>query len=97
MRIFTYFIAIILIILGLSFALLNASPVKLNYYIGTASISLSLLLVLTVGLGILIGFIVSIGSLLKQKKKNYHLKSRIKQLESQIVTPPAQSQGSELK
>ncbi len=87
MRIFTYLIAIILIIFGLSFALLNASPVTLNYYIGSKSISLSLLLVLTVGLGILIGFIFSLAPILRLKKKNYHLKNRVKQLEQEVVTP----------
>lgn len=85
MRIFTYIIAIILIIFGLTFALLNANPVKLNYYIGTANISLSLLLVLTVGLGILIGFIVSLAPIFRLKKKNYQLKNRVKQLEQELA------------
>lgn len=85
MRIFSYLIAIVLILFGLTFALLNASPVKLNYYLGTATLSLSLLLIITVGLGILIGFIFSLIPILKLKKKNYHLKNRVKQLEQNIV------------
>jgi putative membrane protein len=86
MRIISFIIAIILIVFGLTFALLNAKPVELNYYIGTAEISLSLLLVLTVGLGIIIGFIFTLGSIIKLKQKNYHLKSRVKQLEQEIVS-----------
>lgn len=86
MRIISYIIAIILILFGLSFALLNASPVKLNYYVGSIDISLSLLLVLTVGLGILIGFIVALGRILKLKNKNYQLKSRLKQVEHELVS-----------
>ncbi|MBA2655088.1 MAG: LapA family protein [Gammaproteobacteria bacterium] len=85
MRILSYIVAIILVIFGLTFALLNASPVQLNYYIGTTSLSLSLLLILTVGLGIVIGLIACIGPILKQKRKNYHLRQRVKQLEQQIV------------
>lgn len=86
MRIISYIIAIILILFGLSFALLNARPVNLNYYIGSVDISLSLLLILTVGLGILIGLIVCIGPILKLKTKNHQLKTRVRQLEQEIVT-----------
>jgi lipopolysaccharide assembly protein A len=85
MRIFLIIIAIIIAILGLTFALLNAAPVMLNYYIGTLTISLSLLLVLTVGIGILIGFLATLSSILKLKRKNYQLKSRIKQLEHEVL------------
>ena len=86
MRIITYIVAIILILFGLTFALLNATAVKLNYYVGTTEISLSLLLILTVGLGILIGFIVSLGPVLKLKRKNYQLRTRVKQLEQEVVS-----------
>jgi lipopolysaccharide assembly protein A len=85
MRIISSIIAVILIILGLSFALLNANPVVLNYYVGNIRISLSLLLVLAVGLGILIGFSISIGSILKLKRKNHLYKNRVKQLEQEII------------
>lgn len=85
MRIFSYIVAIILIVFGLTFSLLNASPVMLNYYIGSAKISLSLLLILTVGLGMLIGFIVLLGPILRLKKRNYQLRNRVKQLEQEAV------------
>lgn len=85
MRIFSYLFALILIILGLSFALLNASPVRLNYYLGTVSISLSLLLVLTVGLGIVVGLIFSLAPIFRLKRKNYHLRNRVKQLEQEVA------------
>ncbi len=86
MRIFTFLVAIILIVLGLTFALLNAMPVNLNYYFGVKEISLSLLLVLAVGLGILIGFIVALGRILKMKKRDYQLKNRIRQLEKEVAS-----------
>jgi putative membrane protein len=86
MRIIVYIILIILILFGLSFALLNANIVKLNYYLGTVEIPLSLLLLLTVALGVVIGLIASLGPFLKLKRKNHQLHLRIKQLEHQIVT-----------
>lgn len=85
MRIFSYIVAIVLILFGLTFALLNARPVELNYYLGTIKISLSLLLIFTVGLGILIGVIFSLGSWIRLKRKNFQLRSRIKQLEHEVL------------
>lgn len=85
MRIISYIIAIILVIFGLTFALLNASPVTLNYYIGTTHISLSLLLVITIGIGILIGLLASLGPILKLKRTNYRLKSRLRKLEQEVI------------
>lgn len=81
MRIISYIILVIIVILGLSFALLNAEPVTLNYYIGTRQISLSLLLVLFLGVGVVFGLIVAIIPILKLKSKNRHLKSQLKQLQ----------------
>lgn len=86
MRIFSYIVAIILIFLGITFSILNATPVALNYYVGTTHISLSLLLVLTLGAGILIGFVVSLPPLLRAKRKIYRLKNRVKQVEQELVT-----------
>lgn len=85
MRILSFIIAIILIVLGLTFALLNATPVTLNYYLGSQEISLSLLLVLAVGFGTLIGFIVSIGKILRLKNKIHQQKNRLKQLEKELA------------
>jgi lipopolysaccharide assembly protein A len=84
MKIISYIVIIILIILGLTFALLNAQSVTLNYYLGSLNISLSLLLVITIGLGILMGLILALFPILKLKTGNYHLKSHIKQLERAI-------------
>lgn len=94
MRFFSYIIAILLILFGLSFAILNASPVKLNYYLGTTTIALSLLLVLTVGVGILIGFIVSLGKFFKLKRKIHHLRHRVRDLEAEILSVKVTKDGS---
>jgi len=71
-------------ILGLIFAILNSGQVAFNYYIGTKLISLSLLLVLTLGIGIIIGFVFTLISVIKQKKENYKLKSHIKDIEKEL-------------
>jgi putative membrane protein len=71
-------------VLGLIFAILNSAQVSFNYYLGVKQISLSLLLVLTLGVGIIIGFIFTLISVIKQKKENYRLKTRIKDIEKEL-------------
>jgi len=85
MRILTYILVIIIAIFGLSFALLNATPVTFNYYIGTISLSLSLLLILCLGIGIIIGMILLLPSLIRLKNINYNLKRQLKKLSPTTV------------
>jgi len=78
MRIFSYVILVIIIALGITFAALNAETVNLNYYLGVRPISLSLLLVLCLGVGVLLGLLIALFPLIRLKKVNYHLKSQLK-------------------
>ena len=84
MKIFSTIIVLFIILLGLSFAILNSSPVTLNYYFGTKDISLSLLLASTLGFGALLGLILFFPTFLKLKRKHFKLKSRIKQVEREV-------------
>ena len=47
MKIFSYIFIVLLVILGITFALLNANQVNIDYYIGTIKSPLSLLLILS--------------------------------------------------
>ncbi len=84
MRIFTYLVLLIIIILGVSFAVLNASDVTLNYYFGTLQLSLSILLVLTLAVGAIIGVLFSLVPLVKLKHKNMRLKAKVKQASQEV-------------
>jgi putative membrane protein len=85
MRIFSYIILLVVVILGLTFAMLNAEPVSLNYYAGTRTISLSLLLVLSIGIGVVIGLLLALKPLLRLKRKNYQLKNNLRHTEKEII------------
>lgn len=85
MRIISTLVTLLLIILSLTFAFMNAETVTLHYYTGSTRIALPFLLALTLGLGILLGFLASFKSILSLKKKNYQLKHRIKLLEQEAV------------
>lgn len=80
MRIFSFIIVIFILLLGITFAVMNATPVTLHYYVGTKTFSLSLLLALCFGGGVLLGFLLMLWPLLKQKHVNRRL---TKQLQSE--------------
>ncbi len=85
MRLFSSLILLIVIFLGLSFSSLNNEQVVFNYYFGTKNIALSLLLILALGCGILIGFLVAIASWVKLKRDNLKIKSRLKMVEKELT------------
>ena len=60
MRIIRYLFIFILLILALTFALLNANPVEINYYIGAGKLPLSLLLVITFAIGCMVGLLITL-------------------------------------
>lgn len=84
MRILGLIIILILILLGVSFAILNSEVVHVNYYFGMNNMPLSLLLVGTLIVGILLGWIVMILKVLRIRLENRRLRKRIDQLEKLI-------------
>lgn len=69
---------IIIVILGLSFAMLNTVVVQLNYYFGTSSVPLSLLLVTMLLVGAVLGALSTFGILLRQRAEIARLRRRTK-------------------
>jgi putative membrane protein len=77
-KIISYIFLLLLLLLGLSFAALNADPIAINYYLGKSEIPLSLLLIYALGIGILLGLLSTLIPLLKLKKENHSLKKTLK-------------------
>ena len=84
MRIIAYIFLILIIILGVSFACLNAAPVSVHYYIGEHTLPLSLLMVCVFGCGALLGILSSIIPLLRLKTENFRLRKRVKAAEKEV-------------
>ena len=84
MRLISYLLLAVIVILGITFAGLNAEQVTINYYIGKHDLPLSLLLVFTFVIGCLIGLIGGIMLYLKQKAKNYKLRHHIRVVEKEL-------------
>lgn len=84
MRIFSYLILLIIMLIGLTFASLNSAIVTFNYYLGSKAIALSLLLVLAFGAGIFLGLLVAVFSWIRLKSSNFRLKSRLNIAEKEV-------------
>ncbi len=84
MRIFSYLILLAIMLIGLTFTSLNSTSVVFNYYLGSKTIALSLLLVFTFGFGIVLGLLIAMFSCIKIKRDNLRLKSRLKIAEKEI-------------
>lgn len=84
MRIISYFLLLIIVLFGMTFATLNSESVTINYYLGHSTLPLSLLLVLVFALGCLIGMIVGFWLLIKAKLFNYRLRQRLTLAEKEI-------------
>jgi putative membrane protein len=85
MRIIRWAIILLIILLGISFASLNAEKVTVHYYLGVSNIPVSLLVVITLVIGILIGFFAGLIFYFKAKRANSRLKKRMKMAEKEIA------------
>ena len=66
-RLFGLLVAIVVVAIGLSFAMLNPTPVALDFYLGTLNLPVSLWLVIAFATGVLIGLAAALGMLMRQR------------------------------
>ncbi len=84
MKIFGLIVVLILLVIGVTFALLNAAPVSFHYYFGAKELPLSILLVLSFTLGLLLAFVIMSVSILRLKAQKRGLNKRLKTVEQEI-------------
>ncbi|HLB43410.1 MAG TPA: LapA family protein [Gammaproteobacteria bacterium] len=84
MRIISYFLLLIIILFGMTFATLNSESVTINYYFHQSTLPLSLLLVLVFAFGCFVGIVVGFWLLIKAKLYNYRLRQRLVLAEKEI-------------
>jgi len=66
-RLILLLLALVVIAVGLSFAMLNAEPVTLDFYLGALSLPVSLWLVLALAVGVALGLGAALGILTRQR------------------------------
>lgn len=84
MRIIVVFFYILLILIGVSFAALNATKVAVNFYFVSLNLPISVFAVLMLGVGITIGFLLFLMKYWRIKIDNSKLKNQLKLTEREI-------------
>jgi lipopolysaccharide assembly protein A len=84
MRLLMLLVYLILILLGVSFAALNAASVKVNFYFKTISMPISVLMIIMFGVGLLIGFLLFLYRYWRLKVSYLKLKNQFKLTEKEI-------------
>lgn len=84
MRVIYYLLLLFIVAICVSFAYLNSTPIKLNYFIGSAEISVAILVICSITLGVLLGVVVLLPSLFRAKFGNRQLTSQIRRVEQEL-------------
>jgi len=77
-RLLGFLLLVILVVLGLSFAVLNSQAVALNYYFGSRDIPLSMIVVVSLAAGAVTGVLVSLGTIVRLKQQAGSLQRRLR-------------------
>ncbi len=85
MRILSILLTLLLIIVGIAFAALNAKAVEINYLIGQTELPLAVVLLIALTSGIVITVLLLGVSLIKLKAQNSRLQSKLKNAEPHEV------------
>lgn len=83
-RLIALLIIIVIIALGLSFAMLNPTSVALDFYLGEATLPLSLALVMALALGAFLGLMVGLTVVLRQRWQLRQLKRQLQSTQSEL-------------
>ena len=83
-RVVYLFIAMLLIVIGISFTVLNADNVSLHYYFGSIEIPLSFILVIAMIIGAILGVAASASLFVGSRREIAKLKKAIDVAEKEV-------------
>ncbi|PWG63466.1 lipopolysaccharide assembly protein LapA domain-containing protein [Spiribacter halobius] len=83
-RLIALVIAVLVVALGLSFAMLNAESAELNFYFGQLSMPISLWMVIAVVVGAVLGVLSSVGMVFRQRRQLARLRRQIADAEKEL-------------
>ena len=84
-RIVYSFIFLVLVIFGIVFAVLNAEPVKLNYYFGSEEVALSLIIVFAMIVGAILGVVASASMIISNRREVMKLRKSVELAEKEVT------------
>lgn len=83
-RLFFLIVFLLLLVFGASFAVHNSDTVQLNYYFGSVTGPLSLVVVLAMSIGALLGVVTSLIMVLGQRRQVSRLRRKLEVCEKEI-------------
>ncbi len=83
-RIITIILFIIVLILSAGFSAINLAPVDINYYLGALSLPLSVVIIVAVILGCLLGALALSTSIFRLRYENRRLRKKLTVSEQEI-------------
>lgn len=83
-RIIGFIVILLVVLFGLSFSLLNAAPVEVDYYFGVVNLPLSLLMVISLIIGALAGVIACMSMVMGRTGENRRLRRRLSDSEKEL-------------
>jgi putative membrane protein len=79
-----FILLIVFLVVGAAFAIINDQPVRLDLYFYQPSLPLSLILLLAVGLGILLGGLASAFYFMRIRSENASLRRQARLVEQEV-------------
>jgi putative membrane protein len=85
-RIFYTILAILVLLIGIAFAILNRQSVELNYYFGLKwSGPLSMALLAAFAFGVVAGYIASLRTVVRMQRQLVQARKEIRQIEQEVI------------
>ncbi|MCX7116808.1 MAG: LapA family protein [Legionellales bacterium] len=84
MRIMITVLYLLLILVGVSFAALNATSVQVDFYFTTLKTPISVLVIIMLGIGMMLGLMLFMGRYLRLKSESRKIKNQLKMTEKEI-------------
>lgn len=78
-------LALLIVIFGILFAVLNADSVQLHYYLGTVELPLSLILVFAMIFGAILGVLASLNIIIGTRRRFSKLRRSAEVAEKEVV------------
>ena len=75
---------IFVLLFGLAFHIRNHQLVTLNYYVSEVQLSFSVIILIAISIGVLLGILVSTPIIIRTRQRNSRLEKKIKETEKKI-------------
>ncbi len=85
---------LVVLAVGLSFAVINIEPVRVNYYLGSVEMPLALLIVLSIAVGGVLGVLATLGKIVGARGEAVRLRRSLNGVQKELEALRSASQVS---